>query len=87
MRLALGSATVLLFTGVGVLAIALDLPQMLWGAFVNSGFTEPFPVCRPRLLYALAVACPSLQGANRRRMLHAECRGRLEFSLIGCEEA
>ena len=57
-RLALGSGTVLLFTGVGVLAIALDLPQMLWGIFVNSGFTEPFSPCKPRFLYALAVACP-----------------------------
>ncbi len=57
-RLALGGGTVLLFTGVGVLAIALDLPQMLWGIFVNSGFSEPFPACRLRFLYALAVACP-----------------------------
>jgi hypothetical protein len=57
-RLALGGATLLAFTGFGVLAIGLDLPQTLWGIFVSSGFTEPFPACRPRYLYALALACP-----------------------------
>jgi hypothetical protein len=57
-RLALGGSTVLLFTLLGVVTIALDLPQTVWGLFVNSGFTEPFPVCRERFLYPLAVAIP-----------------------------
>jgi hypothetical protein len=57
-RLLLGGATVLGFTVLGNLAIALDLPQKLWGLVVNSGFTEPFPPCEPRFIYALAIALP-----------------------------
>jgi len=57
-RLALGGSTVLLFTVLGVVTIALDLPQHVWGLFVNSGFTEPFPACKERFLYPLAVAIP-----------------------------
>ena len=57
-RLALGGSTVLLFTVLGVVTIALDMPQTVWGLFVNSGFTEPFPACQERFLYPLAVAIP-----------------------------
>ena len=56
--LALGGGTLLAFLVLGLLTIALDLPQILWGLFVNSGFTEPFPPCEPRFLYALAFFCP-----------------------------
>ncbi len=57
-RLALGGASVLLLTVLGVLTIGLDLPQKVWSLFVNSGFTEPFPACKERFLYPLAVAIP-----------------------------
>jgi len=57
-RLLLGAGTVTGFTVLGDLAIALDLPQRVWGLVVDSGFTEPFPPCEPRLLHALAVALP-----------------------------
>lgn len=57
-RALLGLATVLLFTVLGVLAIALDLPQTLWRVVVNSGFTEPFPACEAPCVYPLAVAVP-----------------------------
>jgi len=57
-RLALGGSTVLVFTLLGVATIVLDLPQQVWGLFVNSGFTEAFPACKERFLYPLAVAIP-----------------------------
>ncbi|HUT34274.1 MAG TPA: hypothetical protein VNE39_12385 [Planctomycetota bacterium] len=57
-RMAFGGATVLAFTTAGVLAIGLDLPQRVWGLFVNSGFTEPFPPAEIGFLYPLAVALP-----------------------------
>jgi len=57
-RMLLGGGTVLAFTVLGVLTIALDLPQHLWGILVNSGFTEPFARCEPRFIYALAIAVP-----------------------------
>ncbi len=58
LRLALGGGTVLVLTVGGTAAIALDAPQRLWGLVVESGFTEPFPACKYRFLYWLAVAAP-----------------------------
>ncbi|MHC4249016.1 MAG: hypothetical protein ACYS9X_07805 [Planctomycetota bacterium] len=58
-RLAFGGAVVGAFVIVGLLSVALDLPQLVWGIFVNSGFTEPFPEARPRFIYALAFAIPA----------------------------
>jgi hypothetical protein len=59
-RLAAGGAPLLLFTVVGLLAVGLDLPQALWGLFVSSGYTEPFPPAGPRFLqYGLAFAVPA----------------------------
>ncbi len=57
-RMSLGLAAVLALTVVGTLSIAFDLPQLAWGVFVETGFTEPFPAARPLLLYSLAVAIP-----------------------------
>jgi len=57
-RMALGGGFLAIFLLLGNLTIALDLPQILWSLFVNSGFTEPFPPCRPRFLYVLAIALP-----------------------------
>ncbi|HUW56869.1 MAG TPA: hypothetical protein VMZ92_09550 [Planctomycetota bacterium] len=58
-RLLLGLGTTVAFTALGVLAVGLDLPQMLWGLFVNSGFTGPFPVCDEPMVYGLAIALPT----------------------------
>ena len=57
-KLALGLGTTVAFTALGVLSIALDLPQLIWSVFVNSGFTEPFPVCDEPMVYGLAIALP-----------------------------
>lgn len=57
-RTLFGAATVVGFTVLGDLAIALDLPQRVWGLVVDSGFTEPFPPCEARFLHVLAVALP-----------------------------
>lgn len=57
-RLALGGGVLMVLQVVGVTAIALDLPQMLWGLIVTSGFTEPFPAGTPGVWYWLALALP-----------------------------
>jgi hypothetical protein len=57
-RLAFGGAILAAFLFVGLLSIALDLPQLVWGVFADSGFTEPFGKAEPRYIYALAVVCP-----------------------------
>jgi hypothetical protein len=57
-KLAAGGIPLLGFLLVGLLAIALDLPQRLWGLVVESGFTEPFPAAEPAFLYPLAFAAP-----------------------------
>lgn len=56
--LAPAAGTLLAFTTIGTLAVALDWPQALWGLVVSSGFTEPFPAVRYTFLYPLAVAVP-----------------------------
>lgn len=55
--MALGGSAILLLTGASLLAIGLDLPQRLWGIFVNSGFTEPCPPAEG-YTYALAFSVP-----------------------------
>lgn len=57
-RMALGGSSILLLTGASLLAIGLDLPQRLWGIFVNSGFTEPFWTAEG-YTYALAFSVPA----------------------------
>jgi hypothetical protein len=58
-RLAFGGLFVGTLTVVGLLSIALDLPQIAWSIFVSSGFTTPFPKAEPGFIYALALAIPS----------------------------
>ena len=58
-RLAFGGAIVGAFVITGLLSVALDLPQLVWSIFVNSGFTEAFPEAQPGFLYALAFAIPA----------------------------
>jgi len=42
-RLAFGGLVIFCFCTFSILAIGLDLPQYLWGLFVETGMTEPFP--------------------------------------------
>jgi hypothetical protein len=42
-RLALAGGNLAALLAIGLLCIALDLPQRLWGLVVESGLTEPFP--------------------------------------------
>ncbi|HUT58635.1 MAG TPA: hypothetical protein VNA25_12390 [Phycisphaerae bacterium] len=55
--LAMAGAPLVVLSGIGVLAIAGDWPQALWGLVVDSGFTDPFPSCST-FVYPLAVALP-----------------------------
>ena len=57
-RLALWGGAFLFFLIFATLSIAFDLPQRVWGLFVQTGFTEPFPAVKDRWLYAFAVAGP-----------------------------
>jgi hypothetical protein len=57
-RLAVAGAPLVVLVGGGLLAIGLDLPQKLWGLFVESGFAEPFPGCEG-WWYALAAVIPA----------------------------
>src|SRR5436190_4293988 len=45
-RLAVGGGTLLLFTGLDLLALGLDLPQILAKLYVDSGLIHPAPVFR-----------------------------------------
>lgn len=51
-RLALGGLPLLAMLVVGFTAVAFDLPQTLWGLFVETGFTEPFDAGRSASPYA-----------------------------------
>ena len=57
-RMGIGLVFLLLTTGVGGLAIALDLPQAFWSLFASSGITKPNPPVEPAFLYPLAVLAP-----------------------------
>lgn len=57
-RLAAGGAPLVLFLALGLLAVGLDLPQLVWRLFVESGLTEPFPGAEQSFLYALALTFP-----------------------------
>src|SRR6266496_343181 len=57
-RLAVGGGTVLLFTALDLLALGLDLPQILAKLYVNTGLIRPWPVFKSGLLYGLMLAVP-----------------------------
>ena len=57
-RLAVGGGTVLLFTALDLLALGLDLPQILAKLYVNTGLIRPWPVFKSGLLYGLMLAMP-----------------------------
>lgn len=82
-RMLIGGATVLGFTVLGELATGLDLPQRLWSLVVETGYTEPFPVCEHRFLHVLAVALPfAIFAFTFALAAHARSRGLVWVSWI-----
>ena len=57
-RLAVGGGTLLLFTALDLLALGLDLPQILAKLYVDTGLIRPRPVFESGLLPGLMVAVP-----------------------------
>jgi len=57
-RLGVGGGTFLLFTALDLLALGLDLPQILAKLYVDTGLIRPWPVFKPGLLYGLMLAFP-----------------------------
>lgn len=59
-RLAFGGLPLLLMVGVGTLAAAFDLPQMLWSLFVETGMTATMPPHPEKNLWlAIGVGLPT----------------------------
>jgi hypothetical protein len=58
-RLAVGGGALLLLTAIDMLALGLDLPQILAKLYVGSGLIRPWPVFRSGLLYGLVLALPA----------------------------
>jgi hypothetical protein len=57
-RLATGGGALLTITAIDLLALGLDLPQVLAKLSVASGLIRPWPVVRSGLLYGLVLALP-----------------------------
>ncbi len=57
-RLSIGAGSLFVFTLMDLLALGLDLPQMLAKVYVDTGIIKPFPVFKPHLLYGLVFAVP-----------------------------
>jgi hypothetical protein len=57
-RLLVGSGTLLLLCGMNVVALGLDLPQILARLYVEAGILKPIPAFRAGLLYGLVVVLP-----------------------------
>ncbi|MCC5845114.1 MAG: hypothetical protein JJU05_12770 [Verrucomicrobia bacterium] len=57
---ALGGLPLLLLSTLGVWALRVEAPQVLWGLFVTSGFTGPFRLEHVTLLWPWSVSIPAL---------------------------
>ncbi len=57
-RLAVGGGAFLLFTALDLLALGLDLPQVLAKLYVDTGLIHPRPVFKSGLLFGLVAAFP-----------------------------
>jgi hypothetical protein len=57
-RLAVGGGALLLLTLIDLLALGLDLPQILAKLYVGSGLIRPWPVFKSGLLYGLVLMLP-----------------------------
>jgi hypothetical protein len=58
-RLTVGGGALLLLTAIDMLALGLDLPQILAKLYVGSGLIRPWPVFRSGLLYGLVLVLPA----------------------------
>ena len=58
-RLIVGLGTLLFLCFMNVIALGLDLPQILARLYVQTGIIKPLPVIKPGLLYGLIVAVPA----------------------------
>jgi hypothetical protein len=57
-RLTVGGVALLLLTMIDLLALGLDLPQILAKLYVGSGLIKPWPVFKSGLLYGLVLILP-----------------------------
>lgn len=57
-RLIVGMGTLLFLCTMNVIALGLDLPQILARLYVQTGIIKPVAVIKPGLLYGLVVAIP-----------------------------
>jgi hypothetical protein len=57
-RLTIGGGALLLFTSLDLLALGLDLPQILAKLYVDTGLIRPWPVFRSGMLYGLVLTFP-----------------------------
>lgn len=57
-RLTVGGGTLLLLTAMNLLALGLDLQQVLARLYIQTGIIKPLPVLKPGLLYGLILALP-----------------------------
>jgi len=57
-RLIVGGGALLLFTAIDLLALGLDLPQMLAKIYVQAGMVQPQPILKAGLLYGLVLTLP-----------------------------
>lgn len=57
-RLTVGGGALLLLTAMDLLALGLDLPQILAKLYVESGLIRPWPVFKSGLLYSLVLVLP-----------------------------
>jgi hypothetical protein len=57
-RLTVGGGVLLLLTAMDLLALGLDLPQILAKLYVDSGLIRPWPVFKSGLLYGLVLMLP-----------------------------
>jgi hypothetical protein len=58
-RLIVGGGALLLLTTIDLLALGLDLPQILGKLYVGSGLIRPSPVFKSGLLYGLVAVLPA----------------------------
>jgi len=57
-RLIVGGGTLVILSGMNLIALGMDLPQVLAGLYVKSGLIKPLPILKPGLLYSLVIALP-----------------------------
>jgi hypothetical protein len=57
-RLIVGGSVLLLLTAMDLLALGLDLPQILARLYVNAGLIRPRPIFNTGLLYSLVLTLP-----------------------------